>query len=320
MKFTLLLLCLLSLNVFSALREDISIVDGKQITLKGESCAVLMEQAEAILSWAQKLGENMYESVPECYCSSSSCILNVYDISPKMVQTYQGVNPQYNGPNCWNRALVFAKILPSLTYTTPEEMTFWMGSALCRERLPEEEAQPGDIIVVRDFGYYSEVHGFTYLTDDMAFSKNGYKKYSAYEYQSLSSVFDVYRVSDSCRRVFGRPEQGDECFGQTYANYFNCMSLEEYFSTLNVGISDENYAIYQRLLTIDREVFSYLFNEHKTLDEEQLKGFREELRTGISMGNEILEAGNLSEGEVLFWNALMRRAEALEAQIGLMVY
>ena len=316
MRFFVLLGLLISLNTFTS-TEIFRIYDGKKIVISGDSCPALMQQAEAILSWSHKLKEHQGTALPECYCNESGhCIVDVYSISPQMVQTYQGVRPEFDGPNCWNRALVFAKILPSLTYTTPAEMTFWMTSPLCRERLLDEELQPGDIIAVRDFDI-GEVHGFTYLTDDLAYSKNGFrKKDGAYEYDSLDAVFSNYQVSQKCRRVLGRPVKGEECYYRIYANYFHCQSLEEYFISLNVQISSENMAIYQRLLEIDAEVFSYIFNKNKEIDREYLTNLKYELHGGTLMVKKLLSSNpELSEEEILFWTALWRRANALFEQI-----
>jgi hypothetical protein len=83
-------------------------------------------------------------------------------------------------------------------------MNFWMTSPLCQERKPDESPAPGDIIAIRD-DTGGEVHGFIYLTGDLAYSKNGYAQGTRYELQSPKKVFDVYDVPVDCQRFYQKP-------------------------------------------------------------------------------------------------------------------
>lgn len=307
---TILFLFLISFNSFASF----DLFAAKKIVIKGSNCSSLMEQAEAVLAWSHKLGEHLNKKLPQCMVSGSGYSIDLYSISPKNVQTYNEVYPEASGPNCWNRALVFANILPKLSYTTPEEMTFWMDSALCQERGIDEEPQPGDIIAVR-VRNADEVHGFTYLNEDLAFSKNGYSNHSNYAYQSLESVFNIYGVPAECQRVTSDSPLSNICYRRGWATYYNCQSLEEYLDQVAYRPDREAEKVAKALNKLDRDVFKHVFkgftiilvskdkldNRLKTLKGRILKKLKDEL----------------PEDDQLFWRGMLQRVYALEIQISL---
>lgn len=298
----------------------------KMIAIKGESCEVLEKQAEAILAWSNRLGEltHMYAYMPACYCmEGGQCMMDVFPLSPKMVQEYQSIKPYYDGPNCWNRSLTFAKILPSLTYSTSGEMSFWMNSPLCVERTLDEVPEAGDIIAVRSFnsqGKTYEIHGFTYISEDISFSKNGYRKLSPFQYYNTSDVFRTYWVDPACQRVYGEPEKGSSCYRRKHARYYSCMSIEEYLENVEIKTSKEMARVYSRLLKIDKELSKIVFTNKSVMPEKpHLKELWDDLGEFKTKAEEELSSELLDEGVIFFWKAIRERSRSLLDQISIVL-
>ncbi len=193
---------------------------GSEIFIQGRDCQQLKVEADALMSWTQKVKEAAKSE--KCSCSGSICLQKVTAQIPAFAQDKQFKRSKENGPNCWNATLVASKIVPQVRYTSDEEMHFWMTSPLCREKKMNEPLSPGDVIAIRDHDN-GEVHGFTHLSDNLSFSKNGFNRDMAYSLQDPEFVFDLYEVPKECRRKVGEPE---EC--SSWANYFSCQSMDEY--------------------------------------------------------------------------------------------
>lgn len=206
-------------NIFN---KDVKLSqDPNKVILEGKSCAELEIEIAAIKTWSIRIGEKPGDS--SCQCSNKVCKIDITNIVPYLVKEKQGSCPAFDGPNCWNGALVATKMLPNLRYTSDTEMAFWMSSPLCKERAANEKALPGDIIAIREKNG-DEVHGFIHLTENLSFSKNGYRKGAPYSLQSPENVYTVYRVKKECQGVNGKPAKG--C--SLWSNIFACESITEY--------------------------------------------------------------------------------------------
>jgi hypothetical protein len=127
------------------------------------------------------------------FASVSSAIANY---PPQFVEA----KPQYNGPNCWNSALVARGVLPALRYTSPQEMSFYMESPLCRELNDLEPRKSGDIVAIRSVYlrdkavWIHETHGFVIVGDKDSFSKASALKMTAFQPSNLDDVLTSFRV------------------------------------------------------------------------------------------------------------------------------
>ncbi|WP_347358517.1 hypothetical protein [Bdellovibrio sp.] len=172
----------------------------------------------------------------ESMMDAKSCRYDITDCVPDHVVQYQGANPKLDGPNCWNLSLVMSKILPNLRYSTPEEMNFYMRPPLCRQLKDGEAREPGDVGAIREVsqGGTTETHGFIYISEKLAYSKNGMSRKSPYALQTLENVYDVYDVPQQavCRK--NEINVASAKCNQAVA-YFRCDSMESYLSkTKNV--------------------------------------------------------------------------------------
>jgi hypothetical protein len=184
----------LKLNAFEIVRNE------NKVLLRDTSCYKVREMASTLLAWTKNIGEDKnctpLTNAKMSVESGGACELEITQCIPDHVAEFQGVHPRFYGPNCWNLALVMKKILPNLRYTTPEEMAFYMRPPLCRQLKNDEKKIPGDLGAIRDVYEKNaiESHGFIYISENMAYSKNGYSNEQPYSLQKLENVYKVYGV------------------------------------------------------------------------------------------------------------------------------
>lgn len=188
----------------------------------------------------EKWGQSTLKSMKACDLKklqtfedekTGDCKVDISNCLPDHVLKFQGISPENSGPNCWNLALVMKGILPNLRYTPPEEMAYYMRPPLCRQISNHEKKIPGDVGAIRlsQPEGVQEYHGFIYISDDLAYSKNGFSKMSPYSLQPLENVLKIYNVSKEkeCRR--NEIDTQSNC--KVATSYFRCISMEEYLAS-----------------------------------------------------------------------------------------
>lgn len=205
-----------------------------RIILSAASCDILESQVTGLSDWSTKLGDN-HSAGAACTCEEGNegnekCQVDVTKVVPDVVRKLQGFLPEYTGPNCWNAALVIGKIVPELRYSDPSEMTFWLDSPLCRELPADEKSKAGDIVAVRDKDGV-EQHAYIYVTEQIAFSKNGAENTAPYTLESPWNVLFRYDVREGCRKVLG--DVDPRC--PNYTNFYDCEPLDDFMSGLKTA-------------------------------------------------------------------------------------
>ncbi|MCX5789251.1 MAG: hypothetical protein NTX64_12200 [Elusimicrobia bacterium] len=282
--------------------------------LYGADCGSLQEQVSALASWKARLGETP-SAAPACRCDGGSCSVAVDGVVPETVDALHGLRAGRWGPNCWNAALVSAKILPVARFSPPEEMTFWMGSPLCRELAGAEEPRPGDIVAIRDKAA-AEVHGFVYISDELAFSKNYLTTVAPYALQSPEEVFGEFPVAAPCRKLAG--SSSPDC--PAYANVFRCRSLGEYVVSLGRALSREYVSADSEVLAAEREVSALEFGWKsdpalRARGPEILAAIVSRLPALRTRVEAEMKAPAVPEGERLLWSGLLHRIDGIQASI-----
>jgi len=192
---------------------------GGILRMVGMPCKDLQKNLKDLRQWTLKKGEKPIEPEPSCVEKPEPSVVLTGSV-PRFYEAHHGSSPVCHGPNCWNSALVVADIIPSLRYSTPEEMTFWMTSPLCSEVPAQEDPKPGDVIAIRKADNV-EVHGFVYISPDLSYSKNGFNNASPYLLQPTEGVFLVYGVPKECRAHRPPPAPGCPLKGV----YFRCEGV-----------------------------------------------------------------------------------------------
>lgn len=193
---------------------------GDDIYLTGNDCGLLEKESKILEGWTKRLKENTAND-HKCECAKSLCSKKVSALLPKIVNATQFVKPNSTGPNCWNASLVAAKIIPQLRYSTPQEMSFWLNSPLCKEKKSTDALEPGDIVAILNKSGHQH-HGFIYISENLSFSKNGFESDNPYTLQDPKHVFSKYQVKPKCERI---DSQG-AC--ENHAKYYSCTSVDEY--------------------------------------------------------------------------------------------
>lgn len=216
---------------------EAQVIERKQgrLILKDNDCERLKRAQTSLKFWTESL--NKKRSCPpleKIRNDGTSCQADITDCVPEHVKTYQGISTEMQGPNCWNLSLVMKEILPGLRYSTAEEMAFYMRPPLCRELKNNQKRLPGDVGAIRgifDGQVDEEIHGFLYISEDLAYSKNGFKNDAPFEIQPLTKMFDLYEVSkgDECRQ--NSINFNSKC--KNVVSYFRCDSMESYLKRQN---------------------------------------------------------------------------------------
>jgi len=207
--------------------------------------------------------------IGQCNCSNKGlCKVSVKGAVPEWVEKMHSTTPKLSGPNCFNSALVAAKILPSVRFSREEEIIFWLKSPLCRELDSGESPSPGDIVAIRANDNTLD-HAFIYISEELSFSKNG--EDAPYLLQSPSSVFSLYNVGPECSGSLKlRPGSGG-C--ANYANYFRCGSYSQFAQNMDTPTdwkdSDQQIRALEEKIEIwsitgkipKKEIFSNIFRQ-----------------------------------------------------------
>lgn len=199
------------------------------LALVGSSCSEVETQLKQIQSWGKSYGAGSCSSVTPIE-GQSGCSAEITSCVPEHVVRYHGVYGFNDGPNCFNLVLVMSGQRPALVETTSEEMELYKSSPLCRKLQASETPLPGDVGSISD--NTGDVHGFIYVSDRLAYTKNGMEVESyPYSLTSLQSVLDKFHVGKKRSEIkglecFGRPEP--QCQERVRNEYYRCKSMEEF--------------------------------------------------------------------------------------------
>jgi hypothetical protein len=189
-----------------------------QLILSASSCEEVKETEAAFVSWTKLLGE-----VPGTLVSpaiaNGRCAADVTNLLPAIVNQRHRKEIG-SGPNCWDTTLLTRGMIDSPRFASAAEFSFWLASPFCRELKPDERAQPGDLIALRSLEESKpvEIHGMTFLTDELTWSKNSPASESAYAVQRSELVYQTFHVY-GCQR-----EHGVDHKCAAWGNVYRCES------------------------------------------------------------------------------------------------
>lgn len=200
-----------------------------RIILQGFSCDQVVEITHSLMDWTRSTGVEKacpIDSTPPTR-KGAFCQFDITDCVPDHVAKYEGIQPKVGGPNCYNVSLVMKGILPNLRHTPPDEMDFYMRPPLCTQLKDGESKMPGDVGVIREIsgGEVLDSHGFVYISDQIAYSRNGFYDVP-YSLDPLDAVLRAYKVParEECRKNEINLDAG--C--PSAVSYFRCISMGQY--------------------------------------------------------------------------------------------
>lgn len=105
----------------------------------------------------------------------------------------------------------------------------------CQPRKPEETPLPGDIAAIRkrSGSSFEEVHGFTFIDQNIACSKNGLTSKTSCILKSLEDVTSHYGVTQGC--AFPKPKEKENC--EVFVDYFQCRPSQKPSHSLDGGLA-----------------------------------------------------------------------------------
>lgn len=296
----------LSVDVNKMFNENVKVVkDSGKIFLVGKDCSVLNKEGGALAKWTKSVSERVIDNA--CACSRGVCKKEISSNLPKFAETYQFKHVPSEGPNCFNATLVASKIVPQVRYTSDSEMEFWMESPLCKERKAEESLSPGDIIVIK-YGASTTIHGFTYISDNLSFSKNGADPSRPYSLQDPEVVFNTYSVAPECRRI----TKNTSSLCDIYASYYSCASMDDYLKENPIKESHTKEAYKQlNIYECQTSAFATSVGEEKEL----MSLVTDNLNTIMNLASDTLNNKSFDENDEVIWRAILYSASSLDDQI-----
>ena len=301
-----------SFNLHAAAVEGVNAFRNPQgnVTLTGENCDLLKRHQSALSTWKTHLQETPQKPTRECTCDSLRCYMNVDSVVPDFIQRFLDVDAGRWGPNCWNTALVASKILPVLRFSPPAEMNFWMSSPLCKAVPEDETPEPGDIVAIRDSAQ-NEIHAFTFITEELFFTKNYLTTRAPYRLQSAPDMYSIFPVPFDCRHRVGNPK---DC--QVRENYYRCISFDAFVQTHKIEFSPR-YIQLEILVREQEQRVSQVAFEWKTnppLQQSSPLILKDAQTKMIQIQTEVNLSANdttLSADQQLLWNGLKFRIMGL---------
>ena len=275
-----------------------------KIFLKGPSCQRLRVTENALREWnfdSKKFGEPN-----KCKCTKVSCSLDITPVVPKHILYLEGKHPNFAGPNCFNTALNDQRILKERRASTVDEINFWRNSPLCKQIKKGEEISPGDLYIVFDDSGLP-LHGFTYISDDIVFSKGGPGREIKYKLDEFDWMFRTYKVPKECYHV----NEVGKC--PRYGLAYSCESLQSY-RLKNPMKNKRIQEVLNELDAIAMTVEQLLLSEDSStfLDSQSLNKKLQKMRVPI-----IEEKGNpkYNSIEKFYWKIIWFKFIGLDRQI-----
>lgn len=226
MRFVLPLLLLLAQAAAASAGIRLETRTGATLLrLSAPACAAIRPQLDALARWNRKLGHAV--EAPRCECAPDArgatvCSADASGLIPPAFRPQFARATGADGPNCWNTALRAAGLIRPARHTVAEELDFYLRSAACRELAPDEAPAPGDVIAIRD-SRGEAVHAFTWISDAISLTKNGYRQGQPLTVARPEDVFAHadYRTSPRCRRTASDAVPA-ACRGRNRAHFHRC--------------------------------------------------------------------------------------------------
>ena len=221
-----------------------------RILVQGPSCAAIKDHVAALRSWAiRRNAQCEIQEMP----ASEFCDHDVTGCLPPDVAKFQSLLATKPGPNCWNFAAVLNGFLPNLRHTSNGEILN-LTEVLCKKRDPSEAPQSGDLVLVEDkvFPEARRNHGFIWISELLALSKNGATNGAPY---GLTSVADLLAAVPIPPCALDRT--AETCEFTTHV-FHACRTMKKYLS--DEGFSKSARGIFDHFEELERRVEQYNFS------------------------------------------------------------
>lgn len=303
------LMCFLMILDLSAL--ELKRTSSGELFLHAKSKKILNEELLALESWTVKTSNSCsFGDIKRKFPGGFK--VNVTNCLPSHVRLYHHVKPEIAGPNCWNLSLVMADLVPSLRFSTREEMKFYMNEPFCSLVSNEEGREAGDIIAIRK-NNNREVHGMVYISDRLVYSKNGYSKRKPYAIQELENVLEIYKVS-SVKKCFSNQSSTEEgC--NPYVQFYRCQSLDSYLDRYRDEINIEIIEVHMNLNQLEQLIANLYFENNSISIENLEEVFEKSEEIFLSTSEKKLGSENLNNEEARFLSMMKEKSKSMSSAL-----
>lgn len=277
------------------------------------------ELLSGLAAWKAKLGEQVAKVLPSIETTSTgACSAVIDDVIPTLLKELNNAHPEHGGPNCWNAALVGTKLIPALRHTTAAEFNFWLRSPLCRIVQDHETLEAGDIAALRkhkDAPYiYTEWHGFVYIAEGIAFSKNGRDKRQNFRILDTAEILQTYEINPknaACLRKNVEKPEGCE----KWITYYRCQPIGTYLkekqSLMSPRVKQARSTLHKFELALQKYLMKNSASLPKELADEYARNLNEIKIESNSMLGKISGSDDAAKIESLMWQMIGQTAQSL---------
>ncbi len=226
-----------------------------RLILSGENCAEVESEARNFREWTQRIGQKASDNLPISTKNDKQCSVDITEQVPDFVVKFHDTHALYDGPNCYNFALVVSSILPGFRNVSDDEAAFFIQSPLCQ---PVETPQSGDIGIVKGISQNvpngKMVHGFVYISENLVLSKANYLRLSPYAIQTKDRMIEQLNAYDSYS-----------------TSYYRCISRQEFLQKNEKNISKELRNLVKQFDDFECQYSQQFLNPSKLSDKMFLK-------------------------------------------------
>lgn len=265
--------------------------------------------------WRETLGETEDKNKPSRARRATlqeigeGIVYDITDLLPKRAR--QMHERSTTRGNCWNFTCWNSGVVSGIFNMYDFEFTHWLSSPLARRIESEEALRPGDLIAFRATGKsaVTEIHGLTYVSEDLVFSKNGAGE-GLFRLQDSREV--AYLYGPAMKRFVKNNPIGTSAF--------RLRSLDEFVKEHDGELSVEVKAALSRLR--EAEAFATFHaldpDESENVESEDYqKRWRNSLKSSLAIYAELkplveraLALNNLNASEEFLWKSIALRVSA----------
>lgn len=184
-----------------------------------DKCSQIQKTVEALELWSKK---DSCQDIQFEKSSEGQCIADITTCLPDDVKRLVEKSSNRSGPNCWNTALVSAKLIPTIRETSDVEFDLYLKSPLCRQLSPNEKPRTGDIGSIEarsSIGDSFHVHGFIHVGDGIVYNKTGLDvkdRFKLQSYEEMHKNYPVGKLDSECLQECGDVEDISLYFPESY--------------------------------------------------------------------------------------------------------
>jgi hypothetical protein len=171
---------------FGRLVEDTAHFKVRKANLKSELLTLVEKNSYSapvvkmldIIDQPTRILNEQVQPSPHNLKINDSVYAQVSNLLPDFIKRVNNTYEKAFGPNCFSAALASRGFIRGGTMATNTEILFWLNSPICKARLPQEDREYMDIVLVN---YTTNpIHAYIHIREGVIFEKGSQSRYSDY--------------------------------------------------------------------------------------------------------------------------------------------